>query len=127
MTNLDDRGETLIFTCAGAAYSGQVANRAGVRLAQDGVGNLFCAAAVAAERPDKLARSRAAARRVVVDGCEDHCARRVLENAGLPVVPVKSAGQIEFHHLGFGFHKISLGLEYGPGLPPDCERPAVCY
>ena len=31
-------GETLIFTCAGAAYSGQVANRSGVQLMEQGAG-----------------------------------------------------------------------------------------
>jgi uncharacterized metal-binding protein len=81
----ENDGETLIFTCAGAAYSGQVSNRAGVNLMQSGVGNLFCAAAVAAEIPEKLARARDAARRVVIDGCEDHCARKIIAGAGLPV------------------------------------------
>ena len=80
-----DSRETLIFTCAGAAYSGQVSNRAGVNLAQAGAGNLFCIAAVAAEIPDKLDRARNAGQRVVIDGCEDHCARKVMEKAGLPV------------------------------------------
>lgn len=78
-------GETLIFTCAGAAHTGQVANRAGVNLAQEGVGKLFCAAAMAAEIPDKLERARNAGRRVVIDGCEDHCARKIMEKVGLPV------------------------------------------
>jgi len=78
-------GETLIFTCAGAAYSGQVSNRAGVNLMQDGAGNLFCAAAVGAEIPDKLERARNAGKRVVIDGCDDHCARKIIEGAGLPV------------------------------------------
>ena len=31
-------GETLIFTCCGAAYSGQVSNQAGVSLMQAGAG-----------------------------------------------------------------------------------------
>lgn len=81
----ENNGEILIFTCAGAAYSGQVSNRAGVNLMQNGVGNLFCAAAVAAEIPDKLERARNAGQRVVIDGCEDHCARKIIEKAGLPV------------------------------------------
>ncbi len=76
--------ETLVFTCAGAAYSGQVANRAGV-LMHDGNAALFCVAAVAAEVPDKLERARNAGQRVVIDGCEDHCARKIIEKAGLPV------------------------------------------
>jgi len=80
----DDR-ESLIFTCAGAAYSGQVANRAGVDLAQAGAGSLFCITAVAAEIPGKLDRTANAGRRIVIDGCDDHCARKVIEKAGFPV------------------------------------------
>jgi len=78
-------GETLIFTCAGAAHSGQVANRAGVNLAQEGVGKLFCIAAVGAHIPEKMERARNAGRRVAIDGCEDHCCRKIMQNAGLPV------------------------------------------
>jgi uncharacterized metal-binding protein len=77
--------ETLIFTCAGAAYSGQVSNRAGVELAGEKEGTLFCVAAVAAEIPEKMERARSAKLRVAIDGCEDHCCRKVLETAGLPV------------------------------------------
>ncbi len=76
-------GETLVFTCAGAAYSGQVANRSGVQLMEQGAGSLFCIAAVAAGIDQKLDRARRAARRVAIDGCEDHCVRKVLEKAGL--------------------------------------------
>lgn len=76
-------GETLIFTCAGAAYSGQVANRSGVQLMEQGAGSLFCTAAVAARVEPKVDRARKAGRRIAIDGCEDHCVRKVLENAGL--------------------------------------------
>ena len=78
-------GETLIFTCAGAAHSGQVANRAAVQLTEQGLGHIFCLAAVSARIEDKLERSRKAGMRVALDGCEAHCARRTLEMAGLPV------------------------------------------
>jgi uncharacterized metal-binding protein len=81
----DKNGETLVFTCCGAAYSGQVSNRAGVNLSQEGAGNLFCIAAVGAGVPDKMDRARTAGRRVVIDGCADHCGRRIMEAAGLPV------------------------------------------
>jgi uncharacterized metal-binding protein len=75
----------LIFTCAGAAHSGQVSNRAGVNLMQEGLGNLFCIAAVGADIPDKMERARNAGKRVVIDGCDDHCARKIMEKAGLTV------------------------------------------
>lgn len=76
-------GETLVFTCAGAAYCGQVANRAGVQLMEQGAGQLFCIAAVAAGIEQKLERARNASTRVAIDGCEDRCVRKVLEKAGL--------------------------------------------
>jgi uncharacterized metal-binding protein len=76
-------GEKLIFTCAGAAYSGQVANRSGVQLMEQGAGNLFCIAAVAAGIEQKMERARNAATRIAIDGCEDRCVRKVLEKAGL--------------------------------------------
>jgi uncharacterized metal-binding protein len=76
-------GETLIFTCAGAAYSGQVANRAGVQLMEQGHGQLFCIAAVAAGIEQKTERARKAGTRVALDGCEDHCVRKTLEKTGL--------------------------------------------
>ena len=78
------RGETLIFTCAGAAHSGQVANRVGVQLRQQGDGALFCLAAVAAEIPEKLERTQQAGRRIVVDGCEDCCCQKVMQKANIP-------------------------------------------
>jgi len=76
-------GEKLIFTCAGAAYSGQVANRSGVQLMEQGAGSLFCIAAVAAGIEQKMDRARKADKRIAIDGCEDHCVRKVLEKAGL--------------------------------------------
>ncbi|HPM23841.1 MAG TPA: putative zinc-binding protein [Phycisphaerae bacterium] len=76
-------GETLIFTCAGAAYSGQVANRTGVQLMEQGAGSLFCIAAVAAGIDQKMERARHAGTRVALDGCEDQCVRKTLEKAGL--------------------------------------------
>lgn len=81
----NDGGETLIFTCAGAAHCGQVANRAGVQLRQEQAGALFCIAAVAARIPEKLERARNARRRVLIDGCEDRCCRKTMDQAGLDV------------------------------------------
>lgn len=67
-----NESETLVFTCAG------------LDLMKGAGGALLCAAAVAADRPDKVDRARKAARRVIIDGCDDHCARRILESAGMP-------------------------------------------
>ncbi|UCD29646.1 MAG: putative zinc-binding protein [Planctomycetota bacterium] len=78
-------GETLVFTCAGAAYSGQVANHAGLSLMTGGKANLFCIAALAAEIPDKLDRARKASKRIAIDGCEDHCCSKIMQSLGVPL------------------------------------------
>lgn len=77
--------ETLVFTCAGAAYSGQVANQSGVTLHREKDANLFCIAAVAAGLQEKLVRAQKAAMRIAIDGCDDKCCKLILEKAGLPV------------------------------------------
>jgi uncharacterized metal-binding protein len=77
--------ETLIFPCAGASHVGQVTNRAALDLARAGRGAAFCLAAMSAGIAEKLDRARKAGHRIALDGCEDHCARKTLELAGLPV------------------------------------------
>jgi uncharacterized metal-binding protein len=99
----ESKGERLIFTCAGAAYSGQVANRSGVQLMEQGAGNLFCIAAVAADVAQKMDRARQASHRVAIDGCEDHCVRKTLEKAGLTA---------DLHVV-----LTELGIEKKPGQP----------
>ncbi len=77
--------EKLIFPCAGASHVGQVTNRAALGLTVGGKGQAFCLAAMSGRIEEKLKRSQEAALRVAIDGCEDHCARKTLEFAGLPV------------------------------------------
>ena len=77
--------EKLLFPCAGASHVGQVTNRAALDLTLRGKGQAFCLAAMSGRIEEKLKRSREAALRIAIDGCEDHCARKTLEFAGLPV------------------------------------------
>jgi uncharacterized metal-binding protein len=88
-------GEQLIFTCAGAAYCGQLANRSGVQAATEGLGKLFCLAVVSARREEKMQRVWQAGRRIAIDGCDEDCARRTLELAGVPV-----SGHVRITDLG---------------------------
>jgi uncharacterized metal-binding protein len=50
---------------------------------EQGAGTLFCIAAVAAGIAEKVERIRQAATRIAIDGCEDRCALKTLEKAGL--------------------------------------------
>src|ERR1041385_3577289 len=80
-----DGKERLFFPCAGASHVGQVTNRAALDLTHREKGHTFCLAAMSARIEEKLKRSRDAGLRIAIDGCEDHCARKTLESAGLRV------------------------------------------
>ncbi|MDI9632611.1 MAG: putative zinc-binding protein [Methanolinea sp.] len=73
----------VLFTCSGGSSTGQIANHAAVRLAQEGFGIMVCIAGVPFRAPpvmEKLAQGEAI---VVLDGCPVACARKVLEMQGI--------------------------------------------
>lgn len=76
-------GETLVFACSGAADVGAIADQAARKLTKDGVGKMFCLAGVGGKVPDILDKTRAATRRIAIDGCEKDCAKLCLQQAGL--------------------------------------------
>jgi uncharacterized metal-binding protein len=60
-------------------------------------------AAVGAAIPEKVERTRGAASRVVIDGCADHCARKIMDKAGF---------QVDLH-----VDVTDLGIEKSPERP----------
>jgi len=77
-------GTTIVFACSGGANVGQVANQAAVDLHREGIGSMLCLARVSNCNEDMPAESRDAERIVGIDGCSAACARKTLEQAGLP-------------------------------------------
>ncbi len=74
-----------IVACSGAADVGETADRVARRLAKGGAGKMTCLAGVSGRAPlvvDNLGKAGAI---IAVDGCQEDCARRTLEIAGLPV------------------------------------------
>jgi uncharacterized metal-binding protein/DNA-binding transcriptional ArsR family regulator len=91
--------ENLIFACSGAADVGGIADHAARRLSREGGAAFCCAAAVAAGVPSVLERAAWAGNIVVIDGCDNACARKILEEAG----------RHKCHHVNLGV----LGLKKG--------------
>ncbi|MDD1728277.1 MAG: putative zinc-binding protein [Methanospirillum sp.] len=74
----------IIFPCCGQANTGQISNAAAIQLDEETYGGYACTAL--------LASSEALAKRanevdevVAIDGCGMHCAKKIAENAGVPV------------------------------------------
>lgn len=89
----------LIFPCSGAADVGKIADLAARRLAEDGVGRMFCLAGIGGRVKGILDGTKAAQAILVIDGCPLQCARNTMEQAGFT----------KFTHLALA----ELGMEKG--------------
>ncbi|MGQ9689023.1 MAG: putative zinc-binding protein [Desulfobaccales bacterium] len=76
---------TMMLACAGCSNVGQLSNQAAVELTREGFGKLACLAAIGAHLNGFVKAARDIPRLVVIDGCEVACAKKVLEQAEVPV------------------------------------------
>ena len=74
---------TLIYACNGISTYGRLTNEAANELEKRGTGQKACLAGVGAGIDYKIKNSKAADRRVALDGCKLCCVKRILENAGI--------------------------------------------
>lgn len=51
-------------------------------MAKDGTGKMYCLAGIGGRVEGIMANTKAAARLLVIDGCEQECARKTMELAG---------------------------------------------
>jgi uncharacterized metal-binding protein len=106
-----DEPITVIFSCAGQSNVGQISNEAGIALADTGRGNYACTAGIAAGISGIVASAREAGEVIVIDGCPQECANKILRNAGIaPSQYIVVTG---------------LGIQKGPRSlrgPDDIER-----
>ena len=75
-------GPTLIFACSGSADVGELTDRAARRLSRDKTAWMYCIAAIGGGVDEYITNTRAASRILLLDGCEQHCAKRIMEQAG---------------------------------------------
>jgi uncharacterized metal-binding protein len=80
--NTNVNSQQLIFACCGASDVGAISDMAARDMAKQGMGKLFCAAAVGAHIESYIAKAREASGIVVLDGCPMDCARKLLEHVG---------------------------------------------
>ena len=77
--------DVLIFPCSGGSNVGQIANQAGVKLTQDGMGNFFCLAGIGGHVSGMIESTKAGKTLVAIDGCPVACAKKTLEHAGFNI------------------------------------------
>ncbi|HOJ95375.1 MAG TPA: putative zinc-binding protein [Methanospirillum sp.] len=75
----------LIFPCSGQANTGQISNQAAIQLSDEGYGSFVCTALLASGSESLAERGREVQEVVAIDGCGMKCARKIVEQAGVPV------------------------------------------
>ncbi|MEM2372797.1 MAG: putative zinc-binding protein, partial [Thermofilaceae archaeon] len=74
--------ENIVWVCDGAANVGQIGHAVGVLLTNMDKARMCCITAVAAGSKPHLEIAEKAKRNIVINGCGNRCASKVLEKAG---------------------------------------------
>jgi uncharacterized metal-binding protein len=72
----------LMFCCSGVADTAEIGDRATRQLHKEGVARMYCLAGIPAKAELIVNNTKAAARILVIDGCETDCARLTMEAGG---------------------------------------------
>jgi uncharacterized metal-binding protein len=77
--------QIMILACSGASNVGQLSNQAAVELAREGFGKMFCLAGVGANLSGFVQSAKDVPALVAIDGCPVACAKKILEQAEVPL------------------------------------------
>ena len=87
----------LVFPCSGASDVGGLTDRAARQMTLDRTGKMYCLAGIGGRVAGIIANTQAAARLLVIDGCQQECARKTVELAGF-----KNFQHLKLADMGFG-------------------------
>jgi uncharacterized metal-binding protein len=107
--------EILIFPCSGGSNVGQIANQAGVKLTQDGMGRFFCLAGIGGHVSGMIESTKAGKVLVAIDGCPVACAKKTLEHAGFNIdeyVQVTDLGIEKSHNFDLNPSEVGKVTDY---------------
>ena len=75
----------ILLVCGGAANVGLIGYLAAVELTKEGKARMCCITPVGAKMDTYINIARRAKKLIVINGCQNQCAKRVLEQAGIEV------------------------------------------
>ncbi len=73
----------LIYSCSGAANTGEIADQVSRKLAKEGYGNMTCLASLGAHISGFVESAKGAEENITIDGCPVACAKKILEHIGV--------------------------------------------
>jgi uncharacterized metal-binding protein len=93
----------LVFSCSGASDVGGLSDRAARQMTLDQTGKMYCLAGIGGRVKGIMANTKEAAMMLVIDGCQEECARKTMELAGF-----KGFQHLRLADLGFKKGKTRL-------------------
>ncbi len=72
-----------VLACSGASNVGQMTVEVAKRLDREGVGSFKCATSLGAHVSSRISSVKCSDKVLVIDGCTQGCAKRVVERAGI--------------------------------------------
>lgn len=85
MTECCEGGTRLIYSCAGSADVGEIADRVTRKLRDEGYARMTCLAGIGAGLSGYVQSAKGANKVITIDGCSTACARKCLER--IDVIP----------------------------------------
>jgi uncharacterized metal-binding protein len=86
----------LVLPCSGASDVGGLTDRAARQMTLDGTGKMFCLAGISGRVEGIMEKTKGAARVLVIDGCDEECARKTMELAGFKEFQYLKMGTMGF-------------------------------
>jgi uncharacterized metal-binding protein len=113
--------ETVVvfLTCSGSANCGQIANRATLKLTEEGVGRMYCLAGIGAHNQGMIESAKSADRIVVLDGCPTACGQKTAQHVGLAVtdwICVTQNGIKKVHNFDIKEEEVDLIVKKAKGM-----------
>ena len=79
----DNALPTLVFACSGGSDTPELGDLAARRLRNEGIAKMYCLSGIGGNVDLIIENTKAAPRRLVIDGCDTGCARKTMERAGI--------------------------------------------
>jgi len=73
----------LIYSCSGAANTGEIADQVSRKLAKEGYGKMTCLASVGAHISGFIESAKGTGKNITIDGCSIACGKKILEHIGV--------------------------------------------
>ncbi|MFH1131840.1 MAG: putative zinc-binding protein [Pseudomonadota bacterium] len=73
----------LIFVCSGSSNVGQITHATAIKANQEGIAKMSCLAGVGAHLSGFVVSARDCNQLIVLDGCDQQCARKIFEHINI--------------------------------------------